>query len=294
MNTNNMFANGNYTPYGAIGSIYPGQPAPQPKNTQPLTDEEKAELMKQVEKFTTQITRTEMLRSWCTHRDKGDTALVQAPDGNGYICSICGERVILKDYTPEEVQAVVDEFINVINMTKVKYMDLPVDIAKAVYQILPYVNKTPQLYQLANECYAKYANGYNGNLNPVNGSPSYGVWNSFYAMQGGVPNGMNYGNPYQQTMQPGYPMMVPPQMAPMQNQMMGGMGSTIDMQRNAMVMNGNPLYAQYTQQNPQMNQPQVDNTAQPAQVSNVVPAQTTPQDNANQQQTVTTTSKVAL
>ena len=289
---NNMFSNNNYVPYGTMGSIYPGQPAPQPRNTQPLTQEEINELKKHVEKFTTAITREEILRAYCTHRNNNESMLVPTGKPDEYECAICGAKIVLKPYTDEEVQAITDEYENILNNIKVKFMDIPIDVTKSFFQIMPYVKKSPQLYQLANDNYSRYANGFNNStLNPVNGSPNYAIWNNFYAMQGGYP-GMGYG--YQQPAM-GYPQMMPQQQMNMGQPMMNGMGSTTDMQRDAMLMGGNPLYSQYPQGNPQMMNAPVQQMPQNNPVQTQQPVQDTNNvDNSQQSATTTTTQQVAL
>ena len=277
---NNVFTNPNFVPYGTspVGSVY-GQQPPVPKNTQPLTKEEIAKLQKEVERFSTALTEQDVLKARCTHRVNGDTALVQNGDGS-YTCSICGENIVLEDYTPDQVQEIVAKFVNLLDVIKVQFMDLPVDVACEFFQIIPYCKRVPQLYEIAHDNYSRYAGYSSIGVNPVNPSHSYNVWNSFNAITGG---GMM--NPYQPQPQMQYQMggqMYQPdpnmQMSPTQAQ------------QYQMVM-GNPMYAApqaapvqgMAPQNPHQN---VDNSNIQQASAQVQPA---PQNN-----NATTTAQVQL
>ena len=282
MSMNNVFRNPNFVPYGTspVGSVY-GQQPPVPKNTQPLTKEEIAKLQKEVERFSTALTEQDVLKARCTHRVNGDTALVQNGDGS-YTCSICGENVVLEDYTPDQVQEIVAKFVNLLDVIKVQFMDLPVDVACEFFQIIPYCKRVPQLYEIAHDNYSRYAGYSNIGVNPVNPSHSYNVWNSFNAITGG---GMM--NPYQSQPQMQYQMggqMYQPdpnmQMSPTQAQ------------QYQMVM-GNPMYAYSAPQvapvqgmAPQNPQQSVDNSNTQQASAQVQPV---PQNN-----NATTTAQVQL
>ena len=285
---NNIFNNDHYYPYGtSVGSAYPTQAAPQPKFTQPLTEEEQKELMRTSVPFTTQIERRDLLKSFCTHRRGKDTTLVPNSDGS-FTCSICGTTMTLEDYTEDDGEEISAKAINYLNNIKVKFYDIPDDIVKEIMQIIPYIERLPKLYKLANENFGRYT-GYNQNINPALASPYYGVWNNFDMMHGGY----GYGYPAY-----GQPMMNQPQ-TPVQPPVYGGYPaypdptmqygqpmSTMGLQQNQMVMGGNPLYAQPTQ--PMMNQPQTP--VQQTVPNNAQPTQPVPQ----QADTVTTTATVAL
>lgn len=280
---NNIFNNENYYPYGtSFGSAYPTQPAPQPMYTQPLTKEEQNELQKKSVPFTTQIDRLDLLRSYCTHRSGKDTALMQNQDGS-FTCSICGATMTLDDYTEHEVTEISEKFNNVINNIKVKFYDIPVDIVKEICQIMPYVERMPKLFKLANDNFGRYA-GYNPNINPAYASPNYPIWSSFNTLVGG------YGVPMY-----GGPAQMPPQMMnqptygyPDPNMQYGYAQpmSTMGMQQNQMVAGGNPLYAQPAPA-PQQMAPQQVSAPAPQQNPNAQPV-------PNNDNTVTTTATVSL
>ena len=282
---NNVFTNPNFTPYGTapMGSAYAPQHPPIPKNTQPLTKEEIAKLQKDVERFSTKLTEEDILKSRCTHRTNNDSTLVQNSDGS-FTCAICGENIMLEEYTPQQVEEIVSKFVNLLDVIKVQFMDLPVDVACEFFQIIPYCKRVPQLYEIAHENFSRYA-GYNPiGANPVNQNPSYNVWNSFNQMTGGMgayPYYQGYQYYGQQPMAGGYyPNNVQPQQQT-------GMqyASPTQMQQNQMLM-GTPMYTAEPQQQSVINaqqapvQPQqpVNNTQQaPVSQSNNDMATTTAQ-----------------
>ena len=271
---NGQLNNGNFMPFGTtIGSNY-GFARPIPKMTQPLTKEQMNELRQKVEKFNTKLTMTDILRSKCTHRKDGDTALVPMGDGK-YQCSICGAVIELKDYTAEQVNGTVTEMINILNLIKVFFYDIPEDVVSEYFQFIPYLERAPQLYSLAFDNYSRY-NVDNTNVNNVYAGNDYAIWNSFNAVR----------NPYGVAGQPMYGQPVAPQMYPGQMYQ-----SPTMMQQGQMVWNGgmgaNPMY-----QNPQMQMPNQMPVGgqQVQQAPNQNPAPNTNNDVA----TSTTTSPITL
>ena len=280
----NIFENQYYQPYGtAYGTQYPNQPAPQPKYTKPLTEEQQKLLQKTAVQFTTQIDQKDLWKSWCTHRKGSDTTLTPNADGS-FTCTICGTNMTLEEYTKEDVQEICDKYNNLMNNIKVKYYDVPIDVVKDMCQIMPYVERTPKFYEIANDNFGRYV-GYNPNINPAMASPNYGVWNGF---------NMIYGNQY------GY--QAPPQ-APVQQPMQQGVQyvdygtspygygapmSTMQQQQAQMVNGANAFYTSAPMNTPQapVQQP-MPQQAQPAPV-NPTPADTQPKDAGNNVQTKTT------
>lgn len=290
---NNMFNNENYVPFGATyGTVYPNQTMPQPKNTQPLTKEDQKELQRKATPFTTQIDSLDLKRSWCTHRDEKGSTLSPNPDGT-FTCAICGTTMSLDDYDEQDVIEISQKYLNLLNNIKAKYLDIPVDIVKEYFQIMPYVERTHKLYKLANENYGRYV-GYNQPINPALASPNYHAWSSFDMLHGG-----GYAYPYgAYAGQPAQPQQaMPPQMGYGYPQQFGGYAqpmSTMGMQQNNMVMGGNPLYAQPQPTMPvQMNQPQQAPATQPTQQATPAQSQQSPVP-VNDNNTVTTTASVAL
>ena len=265
-----------------MGSMYGQNKMVVPQNTQPLTQAEQNELKKKSPAFTTELTRDELLRSYCTHRNKDGSTLVENPDGTG-TCTICGETVVFpaNGYTKEEVQEIVMKFKNLLNVIKCQYFDIPPQIVKEFFQIMPYVEKVPELYNLAMQNFNSYNRNANmGGTNPVLGTDNYNFWNSF-DMFHGAGNGMVMNNGGM--MMNGMPMN--PQQVMQANMVNGG----------GMVMGGNPFFT--------AGQPQqvMNNMGQPnAQVPNTNNQQQAGQPQQTQQQgnpsspMATTTTQVSL
>ena len=245
---NGQINNSNFAGYAAtpMGSFYGGN-TPVPKMTQPLTKEEQAELQQKIEKFNTRLTPTDILRAKCTHRSNGESKLCENGDGT-YTCTICGAVIDLKPYTQEQVNEIVREAINLLNLIKVKYYDIPVDVVAEYFQFIPYLERAPQLYALAQDNFSRYMN-YNDRLNNIYSGNDYAVWSSFNSIC----------DPYRAQAQPmmyGQGQMMPnPNMTPMM------------MQQNQMVYNGqgNPFYANPNYNPNMMNQPPQVNQPQTAQ-----------------------------
>lgn len=270
-----------------MGSMYGQNKVVVPQNTQPLTQAEQNELKKKSPAFTTELTRDELLRSYCTHRNKDGSALVENSDGT-VTCAICGETIVFpaNGYTKEEVQEIVMKFRNLLNVIKCQYFDIPPQIVKEFFQIMPYVEKVPELYNLAMQNFNSYNRNANmGGTNPVLGTDNYNFWNSF-DMFHGAGNGMVMNNGGM--MMNGMPMN--PQQVMQANMVNGG----------GMVMGGNPLF---TAGQPQqvMNTGVMNNMGQPnAQVPNTNNQQQAGQPQQTQQQgnpsspMATTTTQVSL
>lgn len=265
-----------------MGSMYGQNKMVVPQNTQPLTQAEQNELKKKSPAFTTELTRDELLRSYCTHRNKDGSTLVENSDGT-VTCAICGETIVFpaNGYTKEEVQEIVMKFKNLLNVIKCQYFDIPPQIVKEFFQIMPYVEKVPELYNLAMQNFNSYNRNANmGGTNPVLGTDNYNFWNSF-DMFHGAGNGMVMNNGGM--MMNGMPMN--PQQVMQANMVNGG----------GMVMGGNPFFT--------AGQPQqvMNNMGQPnAQVPNTNNQQQAGQPQQTQQQgnpsspMATTTTQVSL
>ena len=141
-----------------------------------LTDAEIDELRQKVENFNLGLTETEQKIARCNHRDKnGEMALSAQADGLN-VCTICGEVIEDKMYTPEDVQAAVNEVNNIINIIKLIYGEMPRGAASEYYLIQPLLKKLPKLYELANNNMNKYDNI--NNLNTHQYSNMFAMYNS--------------------------------------------------------------------------------------------------------------------
>ena len=231
---------------GFAGGTAFNMPTAAPKMVNPLTEEERNAL-KTNNAFSLKIEPVEMAKAMCTHKDpqSGKYATVNNPDGT-VTCTICHttfdpNKCVNKDY----VQGVVDDFINVLQTTKLLGCDFSSDVIRGVFQMQPFVEKIPQLFDISQSSFNRYQGntGYGTVANP-------NMWQLYNGMMSGAPMMQPMmQQPYAQPQSAQYPYMG----QPMMQQPMG-------YQPNMMQMNmvpqaqGNPFY----QQQPQapLNQPQ--------------------------------------
>lgn len=248
--------NNGYTTGFAGGTAFT-TPTSTPRMVNPLTEEERNAL-KTNNTFSLKIEPVEMAKAMCTHKDPqtGKYAVVNNPDGT-VTCSICHSTFDPnKCASKEYVQGVVDDFINVLQTTKLLGCDFSSDVIRGVFQMQPFVQKIPQLFDISQSSFNRYNNGtgYGTVANPN----MWQLYNGLYS--GMIPGAPMMQQPYAQPQSAQYPYMN----QPMMQQPMG--------YENMMQMNmvpqpqGNPFYQQ-----PQapLNQPQqVATTQQPAQPAN--------------------------
>lgn len=204
------FGNWNYGGYQ--------QPQPMEKVASTLTPEEMERLKKKSSQFSITLTQEEQLRGICNHRSEDGTqdTLVQDPVTGAYRCTTCGYvfHQVSSDMTAEELKKAVEQIVDILQTIKLMYLDLPVEAAREYFQIIPLIEKIPQLFEFAAKNFTKHETYnwqyYNGNAN------IYGMFQNLQNMFGGG---------FQQPMQPqmGAPMgqPVPPQQPMMGAPMMG-------------------------------------------------------------------------
>ena len=231
MMNNTMYPNGYAMPMGG----YPQAPAQQVGgNTNWLTPEKIARLKKDNGQFSLAVSDEELLRGQCNHYNPDkSSALVENPDGS-YTCAICGTTFNVHTGTTEDVKNAVNLVLDYMNTCKTSYLSLSPDAALTYFQIIPFLEKFPGLYDLAIKDYAKH-----NNINPMqnpNGMNTFAMYanlvNSPMYAQPGMMGGMpiagypqqpygyapGYGAPVQQPVmntnmpqQPGYnPMYAQP------------------------------------------------------------------------------------
>ena len=162
-----MFMNNNgfqQQPFGAAPmGVAPQQPNPNNyRVASTLTPEQIAMLQNQGSTFSLQLTEEEMLRAICNHRsaDGLSDTLVYDPVNGTAKCQICGyefrpiEANVDYDVIKEDIKRVED----IIQTTKLMYVDLPQQAAKDYYPILGLLEKLPQLVEYAAKNMAKHDN----------------------------------------------------------------------------------------------------------------------------------------
>ena len=151
----------------------PTQNAPVIKNN--LTDEEIQKLVQKENQFSLNVTETERLRAACSHRWQGglQDSIAEDEEGN-CVCQICGYKFVPVDTstTPDSLQEYVNNIIDVLQTIKMLYIDMPEDVAREYFVIIPLIEKIPKLFELAAKSWSRYSNftpyGYNArNMNTM-------------------------------------------------------------------------------------------------------------------------------
>lgn len=184
-----------YDPNMYAYSAYGYNAVPAPANQNALTAEE-IQILKNdrpTSKINLSIDRNDVLRSMCTHKDKGRDVVVQVNDGSGNVyCPICGHTWKPDMKTKEEVQELVTELVD--QMENAKWTgDLPTELTRELFTLIPLLNKYPEIHEYAMNTFNKYYSArsmYNAADTNI-----YGKYNSLFGA--GMPNAGYAGAPMQ-------------------------------------------------------------------------------------------------
>ena len=212
------------------GFNYQGMPQAVQKFNNPLTAEQIKKLQQKGAQFSLGITEEEYLRGVCNHRNlegTSDTLIYDSLTGEAR-CTICGYQFkpIEANVSPEEIKEDVERIVDILQTIKLMYIDLPADAAKEYFQIIPLIEKIPQLFDFAAKNMTKHES-YNWQYNNRN----MGAINMFNNLQSmfagggmGMPQATGY-NPQPMYQQPqggfGYPGASTMMSNPMMNQPAG-------------------------------------------------------------------------
>lgn len=125
-----------------------------------LTAEEIEQLQKKVSQFSIAITNEERLRGICNHRTADGTqdALVEDQITGNMRCQICGYE--FKPVDPsigiEEIKNTVQVIEDILQTIKLLYIDLPPEAARDYFQIIPLIDKIPELFEFAAKNFSKH------------------------------------------------------------------------------------------------------------------------------------------
>lgn len=144
------------------GVMYPGN-TPQPKYSNPLSQEKIKQYSATGGGFSLKVSQEELDKAVCTHRNPAtrDFTLIQNNDGS-VTCTICGATFNPDSIKDDQVQEAVDVILNMLQSSKMMYLDIPEQVCAQYYQMIPFIQKFPQLYKIAVDNYLKYQ-GYNNN-----------------------------------------------------------------------------------------------------------------------------------
>ena len=239
----NNFGFGVNPAYPFNGGMVQNQQQP-PRPVSWLSPEKVALLQKNNSSFNLGVSDEDIARGQCNHYypNNGQSALVPDADGSGgCTCSICGTHFTTKEYSQTDVETATHDILDILNTIKITYLSLDPHAANDYFQIIPFIEKIPKLYNMAMNDFKKYE-----------GIDSYipaGNVNPFMVFNMMTNPGMGFGNvgqvPY--GTQPMYQAQ-----APMGQPTMGTMNTGYAQANPAM----NPMYGQY--QAPGYNGPQVN------------------------------------
>ena len=202
--------NGGYNNFTQpMGTGYQWNPTPQQqvKQMNILSADEIQTLMKQENKFTLALTQMDKMKAACNHRraDGLGDSLVENPDGT-VTCQICGYT--FKPVDPatsgeEYLKAAVAEIVDILQTVKMLWIDVDPQVLREYSQVLPLIEKLPELYNIAVKNYSNHENSNAWNYAGKNMSTlqMFSLLSGF--MNGaGQPNQVQFATP--QPQQPGY------------------------------------------------------------------------------------------
>lgn len=182
----------NQYPYQA-GYGYANQPMP--KMSQPLSKADINELRSQGSAFSLSVDPIDLKRSICTHKENGTITLRENGDGS-VTCSICGETFELADMTEEQVSEAVNIITNLLQSIKTYFLDIPDEMAKQYFQMIPLLKKMPKLFTIAANNFNRYS--VQGLHQPVYQQTGFNLFNAINGGYG-MPQQGGYMNPQPQT-----------------------------------------------------------------------------------------------
>lgn len=152
------------------GVVPSAQPLPKTGNW--LTAEKYAALQNSQGQFKLSVSPEELAKGQCNHyKLDGSSAIVFDNDGSGgCTCTICGTHFNTKEFGAGEVENATQNILDILNAIKLMYLSIDPNAALEFFQIIPFIEKIPKLYNIAAEDFKKYegVNQFNpaGNANP--------------------------------------------------------------------------------------------------------------------------------
>lgn len=148
-----MFEQNQYGAYQG-GYNYQGmQPQQIQKFNNTLTADEIKRLRQNVSQFSLSMTDEEYLRGVCNHRSEDglSDSLIFDPVTGQARCSTCqySFRPIDADTSLEDIKNSVYDIIDILQTIKLMYVDLPPAASREFFQIIPLLEKVPQLFDFA-------------------------------------------------------------------------------------------------------------------------------------------------
>lgn len=155
---------------------------PMPKTGNWLSGEKYSLLQKGLSQFKLSVTEEELAKGQCNHYNlNGTSALIPDQDGSGgCTCAICGTHFTSREFAQEDVQNATQNILDILNTIKILYLSIDPNAALEYFQIIPFIEKIPQLYNIAVNDFKKYEG-----VNNMVPSQSQNPFNIFSMMSGG-------------------------------------------------------------------------------------------------------------
>lgn len=132
------------------GFQYGVQQAPKRKWTNALTKEQEQFLHQTAPEFSLDVPQTDLFRARCTHRDAEHGRFTVVPNNDGsYTCTKCGKTFNIVQQPAEEIEKFVNGIVDILETSKMMYVDMPVETIIGYYQMIPFLEKLPKLYEIA-------------------------------------------------------------------------------------------------------------------------------------------------
>ena len=176
-----------------------------------LTDEEIKSLQAKKDDFNIAPTNTEIAKARCNHRSQDGTSdtLTVDPLTGKVRCSICGYEFLPldADTSIDAIKESTSKLLDILQTIKLLFWDFPVDAAREFFQIIPYIEKIPRLYEYAANNFAKHDNPAYWSL----ANKNIGTIQQFQNLQNLFAGGMMFQQPMyqQQPMQPQFAPQAP-------------------------------------------------------------------------------------
>ena len=239
--------NYSYNPnmFSAVGYAMPQMR----KGTNALTLEQQQELQQKAGGLNLMPTKEEYYQAICTHRDikSGYNVTIEDESGN-LTCPICSSQFRSLNMTDKDVEEAVSTIVDILENTKMLYLDIPPEVCQEFMKILPMVKKIPALYKIAAANFRQYENIPTSVQNgPSSLISQYNYVNGPLGAQFSVPMPYMQQQPMMQQpqqaymQQPGMMQSQQPYMMPYQTDMVNPTGFT---QQQIDMTAGNPFYQQ--------------------------------------------------
>lgn len=169
-----------------------------PNPTNPLSKEEMAMLKQKAPGFSLAISQMDALKAICTHRDETGEKLIMNSDGT-VTCAICNTTFRPVQANQETITQAFKTVTDILETMKIMYLDIPDDVTKTYFQMIPFLEKGPQLYKIGLDHFQRYnsssviAGNYNAQGNAM--ALFSAMMNPAAAMGYAAPQMMPYGQP---------------------------------------------------------------------------------------------------